>query len=101
MRCVLQRVKIFLYHTTKAHSSCIHEINVITYLSLVLWQCHVVCLFNETFSSCDCRALNGILMTTELYMIWKESHCVPSALMSRNFPEGTEKEIVNIYRPEY
>jgi len=45
MRCMLQIVKIFLYHTTKAHSSYVHEINMITYFSLLLWQCQVARLF--------------------------------------------------------
>jgi len=45
MRCVFQRVKIFTYYTTEAHSRCVHEINVITYTSLLLWQCHVACQF--------------------------------------------------------
>jgi hypothetical protein len=78
---------MFLYQTTQAHSCYVHEINMITYTSLLLWQCHVACLFwsrqfrshnryemylflflfNETFSSCDYGALNVILMTKELY----------------------------------
>jgi len=45
MRCVLQRVKTFLYHTTIAHNRRVLEVNMITYTSLLLWQCHVACLF--------------------------------------------------------
>jgi hypothetical protein len=25
-------------------------------------------------------------------MIWEETHCIPSELMSRNFPEGAEEK---------
>ena len=32
-------------------------------------------------------------MYIELYMIWKEAHCVPSDLMSCNFLEETELKI--------